>query len=295
MRLPSEPFRARDLLAAGLLSRDALRGPRWRRLYRGVYVDADVPLDHRLWCFAAALLLPPGGAVGLLSAAVLWGVPLLGPDDPVTVVVPLDTSLRSQDHLLVRRTQLDASDVSVMFGVPVTSVSRTVFDVARLLPRDEAVVALDAFFQRGKASAGQALAYLDAHAGWPHVQRARTALSLSDGRAESVMETRLRLLLVDGGLPCPALQVRITRILPNGRVRIAARVDLAYEEWKLAIEYDGDHHRERSTYRADMDRQNELYVAGWTVLRFNADDVLRTPGKTVAVVRAMLRRLGWQP
>ncbi|MEV6970901.1 hypothetical protein AB0M47_37950 [Hamadaea sp. NPDC051192] len=106
MRLPIEPFRARDLLASGALTRDKLRGPRWRRLYRGIYVDADIPVDHRLWCSAAALLLPPGGAIGLLSAAALWDVPLLGPDHPVTVVVPLGTSLRTQNHLVVRRMQL---------------------------------------------------------------------------------------------------------------------------------------------------------------------------------------------
>jgi len=295
MRRLTSPFRARDLLASGLLTRDELRGPRWRRLYRGIYVDADVPVDHRLRCSAAALLLPCGGAIGLLSAAALWDVPLIGPDDPVTVIVPPGTSLRTQKHLVVRRMQLDAADVKSMFGLPVTSVARTVFDVARLLPQVDAVVALDAFFNRRKAFPDQILAYLDKHAGWPYIQAARVALSLSDGRSESVMETKLRLVLLDGGLPAPARQVKITRTLPDGRIRVLARVDLAYEEWKLAIEYDGDHHRDQSTYRFDMGRQNELYVAGWTVIRFNADDVLRFPDRTVAIVRAMLDRLGWRP
>ncbi|MEV0268410.1 DUF559 domain-containing protein [Hamadaea sp. NPDC050747] len=294
MRSPSSPFRARDWLAAGLLTRDELRGPRWRRLFRGIYVDAEIPVDHRLRCSAAALLLPPGGAIALLSAAALWDVPLLGPDDPVTVVVPLGTSLRTQNHLVVRRMVLDSDDLASRFGMPVTSLLRTAFDVARLLPRADAVVALDAIFHRRKVSSDQVRSYLDAHAGRPQTRSARTALSLSDKRAESVMETKLRLVLLDGGLPPPALQVRISRVLPDGRIRILARVDLAYEEWKLAIEYDGDHHREQAAYRADMDRQNEIYVAGWTVLRFNATDVLRTPDKTVAIVRAMLRRLGWQ-
>ncbi|NUT08483.1 MAG: DUF559 domain-containing protein, partial [Hamadaea sp.] len=290
------PFRARDWLAAGLLTRDELRGSRWRRLFRGVYVDADIPVDHRLRCSAAALLLPPGGAIALLSAAVLWDVPLLrSSEDPVTVVVPLSAKLRTQDHLIVHRMVLGPGDIGSRFGVPVTSALRTAFDLARLLPRIDAVVALDAFFQRRCVSPEKVLAYVDAHSGWPSVRSARVSLSLSDGRAESVMETRLRLLLVDGGLPGPALQVRITRILPDGRVRVLARVDLAYEDWKLAIEYDGDHHRERATHRKDMARQNEIYVEGWTVLRFNASDVLRFPDRTVATVRAMLLRLGWRP
>ncbi|NUT04777.1 MAG: hypothetical protein HOV76_14975, partial [Hamadaea sp.] len=211
MRSSSSPFRARDWLAAGLLSRDELRGPRWRRLFRGIYVDAEIPVDHRLRCSAAALLLPPGGAIALLSAAALWDVPLLGPDDPVTVVIPLSAKLRTQAHLVVHRTVLEPDDVGLRFGVPVTSTLRTAFDLARLLPRVDAVVALDAFFQRRRVSQGEVLSYIDAHSGWPSVRSARLSLSLSDGRAESVMETRLRLLLVDGGLPGPALQVRITR------------------------------------------------------------------------------------
>ncbi|NUR70601.1 MAG: DUF559 domain-containing protein [Hamadaea sp.] len=296
MRSSSSPFRARDWLAAGLLTRDELRGSRWRRLFRGVYVDSGVRVDHELWCSAAALLPPPGGAIGLLSAAALWNVPLLrSSEDPVTVVVPLSAKLRTQDHLVVHRMVLEPGDVESRRGVPVTSALRTAFDLARLLPRVDAVIALDALFQRRRVSPDQVLAYTEAHSGWPSVRSGRVALSLSDGRAESVMETRLRLLLVDGGLPEPDLQVRITRTLPDGRVRVLARVDLAYEEWKLALEYDGDHHRERETHRKDMTRQNELYVEGWTVLRFNADDVLRFPDRTVATVRAMLLRLGWRP
>jgi len=293
VRQPIEPFRVRDLVAAGQLTRDKVRGIGWRRLYRGIYVDSSIPVDHRLRCAAAALLLPPGAAIGLLSAAALWDVPLLGADDPVTVMVPLDSRLRSQEHLVVRRARVDPEDLTTIFDIPTTAVPRTVFDIARLLPRDDAVIALDAFFKRRKAYPDRIAEYIDSHAWWPGVRAARTALSLSDGRAESVMETRLRLLLLDGGLPQPTLQVKITRVLADERVRFVARVDLAFEEWKLAIEYDGDHHRDRATHRFDMERQNDLYLAGWTVLRFNADDVLRFPDKTVAVVRAALRRLGW--
>jgi len=292
---PIEPFRARDLLASGTLTWDMLRGPSWRRLYRGIYVDAAIPLDHLIWCRAAALLLPPGGAIGLLSAASLWDVPLLGPDDSVSVVVPLRCRLRSQPHLVVRRARIDAEDLTSIFDVPVTTVPRTVFDIARLLSRDDAVIALDGFFKRRKAYPDQIATYVDARAWWPGVVAARSTLALSDGRAESPMETRLRLLLHDGGLPAPALQVKITRTMPDGRVRFVARVDFAYEDWKIAIEYDGDHHRDRVTYRFDMERQNELYLAGWTVLRFNADDVLRFPDKLLAVVRAALLRAGWKP
>lgn len=60
----------------------------------------------------------------------------------------------------------------------------------------------------------------------------------------------------------------------------------------IALEYDGDHHRERLTHRFDMERQNELVALGWTVLRFNADGVLRRPEQTVALIRGALRKAG---
>jgi hypothetical protein len=272
-----------------------LRGPSWRRLYRGIYIDAAVPLDHLVWCRAAALLLPLGGAIGLLSAASLGNVPLLGADDPVTVVVPLHSRLRSQTHLVVRKARIDPEDLTTIFDLPVTTPLRTVFDIARSLPRDDAVIALDAFFKRRKAYPDKVLDYMDTRGWWPGVVAARSHLALSDGRAESPMETRLRLLLHDAGLPAPTPQFKIFRVLRDGRSKFVARVDLAYEDWKIAIEYDGDHHRERVTHRFDMERQNELYLAGWTVLRFNADDVLRFPDKLLAVVRTALRRAGWTP
>jgi len=289
------PFRALDALDMGLLTRNMLRGPAWQRLYRGIYADSRLPVDHRLRCQAAALLLPPGGAVGLLSAVHLWDVPVRDADDPVTVLVPPGITIQSQKHLVVRHVHVPSADLDAIFDVPVTSPTRTAFDVARMLPRTDAVIVLDSMFRRRKAFLAKVEAHLAAQAGWPGVVAARRTLSLSDGRAESPMETRLRLLLHDAGLPPPTPQLKIFRVKPDGRQKFVARVDLAYEDWKIAIEYDGDHHRDRVTYRFDMERQNELFLAGWTLLRFNADDVLRFPDKAVAVVLAALRRAGWKP
>ena len=71
---------------AGLLSRRQLDGPTWRSLFRDVYVHRDVPVDHELRARAACVLLPAAVVTGR-SAAVLWGVDLCGPEDPVEVTV----------------------------------------------------------------------------------------------------------------------------------------------------------------------------------------------------------------
>ncbi|WP_234359016.1 endonuclease domain-containing protein [Plantactinospora sp. BC1] len=58
---------------------------------------------------------------------------------------------------------------------------------------------------------------------------------------------------------------------------------------RIAIEYEGDHHRERAHFRQDVARLNDLRAAGWVVLRFTADDVLRHPARVVAQVAQAIR------
>ncbi|MGW5673249.1 endonuclease domain-containing protein [Micromonospora sp. NPDC003776] len=99
------------------------------------------------------------------------------------------------------------------------------------------------------------------------------------------METRLRLLLLDAGLGPLTAQHDVL----DGRGRFLARVDLAWPALRVAAEYDGDHHRERAHFRQDVARLNALRAAGWIVLRFTADDVLRHPAATVALVAQALR------
>ncbi len=94
------------------------------------------------------------------------------------------------------------------------------------------------------------------------------------------------MLLVLRGFPCPTLQHEVYH-----RGVFVARLDLAYVGARLAIEYDGDHHRDRVTFRKDVARLNALRAAGWTVLRSTADDVLRHPERVIAQVVAVLRQI----
>ena len=96
------------------------------------------------------------------------------------------------------------------------------------------------------------------------------------------METRLRMILVLGGLPRPAVQVE----LRDGTGRFLARPDLLYPGARLAIEYDGSNHRDRLV--ADNRRQNRLQRAGYTLLRYTAPDVFDRPGAVLAEVRGEL-------
>jgi hypothetical protein len=110
--------------------------------------------------------------------------------------------------------------------------------------------------------------------------QARRVAALADGLAESPQETRLRLLLDRAGLPAPITQFRMFD--DRGLV---GRVDFAYPDLKIAIEYDGLWHGERKAFLSDRERLNRLAAAGWTVLHVTADD-MRHPERLAALVRA---------
>jgi very-short-patch-repair endonuclease len=276
-RLRHRPFRGRDAVAAGLLTRRQLTSAHWKRLFPDVYLHRDAEFDHLTWCKAAILILPAGGVISGRSAAFLYGADVLPLDPPVEVSVPVARRTSPHPKLVITRTRLDQGDTRTFGSIPVTTPLRTAFDLVRR-ERTEAVVGLDALLRRGVIHIDELRAYLKTTPGWPGVRNAITALALANPLAESPMETRLRLTLVDAGLPAPVVQHRVGRY----------RLDLAYPDLKVAIEYDGDHHRDRDTFRRDIARLNALRAAGWTVLRFTADDVLRNPMRIIAQVTAVL-------
>lgn len=280
------PFRGSTAVADGLLTQRMLAGPTWRRLFQDVYLHAAAAdtADHRTWCEAAALWLPAGGAIGGLSAAYLWGVDLLPRDAPVCVAVPPGSRIRQPDRMVVRRVRLPAGDLTRFGGLPVTTGLRTAFDLGAAASRTDALVAVDALLHRRVVRLPALYGLATERAGWPGVRRLRELLPLAEPRTESPMETRLRLLLHDAGLPPPVAQHEV--LDPLGR--LVARVDFAYPRWRLAIEYEGDHHRERTHYQQDVARFNALRDRGWLVLRFTADDVLRHPDRTARQVAAAL-------
>jgi hypothetical protein len=304
-RVPRElsflPFRGSDAVAEGLLTRRMLDRPTWCRLLPDVYVHRDGYRDddHRMWCEAVALKLPAGAAIGGLSAAYLWGVDLLPrrPANPVTVVLPGPARIRVHPRIRASPSRLARHDVTDFGGPPVTTGPRTAFDLGRQLPRTEALVAVDALLHRRVLTRAALAGYLDAHPGWPGNAQLREVLALAEPLSESPMETRLRLIVHDAGLPLPAVQHEVhtpvgtstsTSTRTSAR-RFVARVDLAYPDWRIAIEYEGDHHRERARFRRDVARLDALRVAGWLVLRFTADDVLRNSGRIAQNIAAAIR------
>ncbi|MGY2085183.1 endonuclease domain-containing protein [Blastococcus sp. SYSU DS0539] len=281
-RLRGTFFRGSSVVRAGLLTRPQLRGPAWRRLFRDVYVDAGVPETYQLRARAAAAVLLPGAVVTGASAAVLWGVDLADVRDDVELTLPAGAHPRRHPGLVVRRTSLDESDVCLRAGVRVTTPLATALRLAGVLPRDEAVVAID----RMVAATDLHLGELRARAASPGAAptRVRTACALADGLAESPQETRLRLLLHRARLPAPVAQHVVRH--DGGFV---ARVDFAWPELKVAVEYDGAWHGGKGQFARDRRRLNRLQEAGWRVVFVTAAD-LHDPARLLATIRAALAR-----
>jgi len=144
------------------------------------------------------------------------------------------------------------------------------------------LTAVDALTHRRVVRLPELASYLAAHSRWPGARLLGEVISLAEPLTGSPMETRLRLLLVDAGAPRPVAQHEVF----DSRGRFVARVDLAYVRLRIAIEYEGDHHRERGQFQRDVARLNALRAAGWIVLRFTADDVIRHPDRVVRVLLA---------
>jgi very-short-patch-repair endonuclease len=284
--LLSRPFRGSDTIRMGLLTKRQLTSSAWRRLFEDVYVHESVPLTHRAKCQAVALLLPPGAAIGGASAAHLLGADVVGRDARVEVTSPRAQRIPDRPGVVTRYSELQAGDIVFRDGIPVTTPVRTAFDVARRGELDDAVVAVDALLRVCGVEPAAIAAYASAgRTGWRGVRQLGGVLAQAASGAESPMETRLRLVLTRSGLPMPVLQHRVF----DQSGLFVARLDLAYVESRLGVEYDGECHWEPRAVRRDLRRQNALRALGWSLLRFTADDVLRNPIRVVAQVDAAAR------
>ena len=262
-------FRKRDVLARGLLTEAQLRSSAWRRLFRGVYSDAALPDSYGLRISGARLLIPAGAAFSGRTAAFLHGAPEVADvGDPVEVSVPAGVRFGPVAGMRVRQVVLPASDVVLLGRRPCTTALRTAVDIARHEPLLQAVPALDVLLAKAVVGRGQLEQVASEGLVGRGAARARRALQLASPFAESQPESRVRVALAVAGLhPVPQYTVR------DATGDFVARVDLAFVEQRVAIEYDGAWHAEPGQFAKDRRRLNRLRAAGWTVVHVTAAEL----------------------
>lgn len=252
---------------------------RYRRLYRDVYLPHDVEVTAAIR--ARAAWLSTGATLTGLSAAAIFGTKWLDGDAPAEIV---RNDRHSQSGIIAYSYRVGDDEVGLAASLPVTTAARTAFDVGRLIPERRSLPILDALFAATGLTIGEVHAVADR---WPGVRgrrRVRATLDLVDAAAESPQESRLRLMLVRGGLPIPECQIRF----PDLHIR----VDMGWRRWRVAVEYDGIQHWADGAQRAwDIERIAILEAAGWSVVRVSARMMSR-PEALVARVREKLRAAG---
>ncbi|KDF02268.1 hypothetical protein Y900_025865 [Mycolicibacterium aromaticivorans JS19b1 = JCM 16368] len=272
-------FIGSEALAAGELTEHELR--RWYRpVYRGVYVAASVDpsLGDRTW--AAWLWSGRRAVISGLAAAALHGSQWVDVGEPIELI---GRNSRPHDGLLVRNETLISGEVTKVSGLPVTTPVRTAFDLGRHLRAETAIARLDALKWATFFSIDDVMGLACEHPGARGLRQLKAILPLVDGGAASPKETWLRMLLIDGGFPPPTTQIPVM----DGW-RILAVLDMGWDDIKVAVEYDGDHHRtNRAQYVKDQRRIRRLEQLGWIVIRVIAED---RPDDVVRQVREAIRR-----
>jgi hypothetical protein len=276
-------FIGSEALAAGTLTRGQLRY-RYRPIYSDVYVHRALDVSLRDRTVGAWLWSRRQAVVAGVAASALHGADWV--DDDVAVELIWRNS-RPHPGLVVRNEGLGPDEISRVAGLPVTTRTRTAFDIGRHLRRGEAVARLDALAHAQLFSVEDVLLLAKRHAGVRGLQALRAVLPLVDGGSASPKETWLRLLLLDAGFPVPMTQIPVM----DGW-RVVAYLDMGWEEYRVAAEYDGDQHRSvRRQYVRDMRRLAALERLGWIVVRVVAED---RPSDVVFRVGQALSRRGFR-
>jgi hypothetical protein len=249
-----------------------------------VYADSDLHLDHGLKIRAAALVIPPDAAITGRSAAWLWGARLATADDPVDVVRSPRRRLGLANEIRVRTSPVPSADISDVDGVKVTTPLRTAWELALRLDLVEAVTYCDAIARQGLIAPAALASYVRDRAGEHGCRIAGRVFSLIDGRSESPQESRLRLHMALADLPPPVPQYEI-RV--DGQ--FVARVDFAWPDLKVAVEYDGTWHADTGQLVRDRERLNRLQAAGWYVHHVTFRD-MHNVQRIIEEIRRVLAR-----
>lgn len=295
--LQAQPFTIRQATAAGLTRRRA-RALDLASPCHGVRAPAAVEIT--LLVRARGLALATGAVVSHLSAAALWGFPLaLRFEDHAVIHLTSRDGARAVRRKNVNGHRLPLPENEIFDGryVACTSPLRTWFDLAGILSLEDLVIAGDFLLRRkGPLSTPEAMdSFLAARQGRAGYRKAMKARALIRARTDSPKETELRLLLTGAGLPEPAINVPMF----DETGAWVQDPDMSYEEFKLAIQYDGGHHATPAQRRSDIFRDENARGLGWLVVVLTQLDLdPLTPGmepSAVTRIRAALTNRGWKP
>lgn len=261
---------------------------RWVRADRGVIRLAGAPVTWESRVLAAVLAAGKGAVASHRTAAVLHGLDGFRQGDPEVTV--LNGRRFRRDGVLTHQSRdLDKVVPTIVSSIPVTRVERTLLDLGQVVRLTTVQLALDDARRQRLTDWDRLLGCLVLHArrGRDGVGALRKVLESHSAElavTDSGFERLVLVRLAEAGLPTPVLQHEVQ---VAGRTY---RLDLAYPDRRLAIELDGSIHLRRDVWERDHIRQNDLVLAGWTVLRFTWRDYKDRQSHMIQAIRAALAR-----
>ncbi|MDT5210515.1 MAG: hypothetical protein QOF67_2930, partial [Mycobacterium sp.] len=232
-----DPFIGSESVAAGQLSPYALRS-RFVAMHPDVYIATGSEVTAITRAQGAWLWSRRQGVVAGQSAAALHGAKWVDVRRPAEM---LWHNRRPPNGIHAWSDGFDTDEVDVIGGIRVTTPARTALDLACRYPLGEAVAAIDALLAaryRGRRG----------------IRQARTVLDLVDPGAESPKETWLRLLVIRNGFPRPRTQIPVY----DEYGALVAVLDMGWEDIKLALDYEGNHHRDPDRINKDVRRHDDV-------------------------------------
>jgi len=270
------------------VSIDRLRRLQLEGRVHGVRGPAGSAEDLEGLCRLFAARLGAGVFFSHVTAARLLDVPLpraFERSTPVHVTVAAPRRAPHASGLIGHSRRVEPGDVFQYAGLSVSSPPRLLGELAGILDLPQLVAVADRMIDRRRpwCRLEQLVARFEIGDRVVRSRRLRRALGLADGRSESPAESIVRVVLTLAGLKPTATNLEVVAL---GR---RYRIDLAYVDEKVAVEYQGAHHLDGTFRRSDMTRRAHLEAAGWTVVELNSDQ-LADHAQIVALVRSALRR-----
>lgn len=274
-------FSVRDAERAGV-GRGRIRAADLDRPFHGIRATlAPRTFHEQVACCVPRLT--PGLRFSGRTAARLWGLPVpwrWHPGEDVVVVAATGTSPPRTPGIRGVRLAEHRAETWIVGGAPVVDIVASLFTIAGELNLTEAVTVIEALITtahnypgllvgRPRVTREEVTVRCDEWARFAGSRTIRRALGLVREGVESPKETETRLLIVADGLPEPVVQYELRE-----RGRVIARMDLAYPELRIAVEYEGDGHRtDQEQWRSDIRRQRDLEDRGWIVIRLTQQDL----------------------
>lgn len=280
-------FAREQALAHGIsdgVIRWQLRAETWIAPHRGVYVVGGSPRSWEQSLMVAYISAGPRAHVSHRSAGRLWGL-------LESSLVEVSTPRRMESDRLAsfhRIGELPPGDVVELRPFRVSSPTRTLIDLAAVLPLERLEVVVDDALRRRLTSLARLRWRLD-RVGAKGVHGARLLRRVVTDRdpaeaPESVLERTFLRLLRAHGLPRPRTQF----VVRDGD-GFVARLDFAYPEQRVAVEVDGySHHSGRIAWERDRTRRNRLESLGWQVLNATARQMRERPGDVLVPLARLL-------